>query len=277
VCGTKVLVRNDGIVMTEVQFSLSGHRISRPGLDGPPPPSRLAPSIVREDLSCRHRSGRERSRGHRHLADPATFRRPRGRRADALPPRPRRCPQPPESLQEVRSRLQPTVHVHTAAHDHGLVVIDPLNLFHRQHVRPRRPPRTGRPRWFGRSHQLTRAQSRRRPAPAGAESSMAALCPWLHNAASAQLPVGLNGPRSRAVGPRCHDVVRCGSARRIAESLLAQRTGSVARSVLEPACCPLIVALATLSDRRWLMQREVMTGRPRCWNSPRHEPSLEVG
>jgi hypothetical protein len=48
------------------------------------------------------------------------------------PPRPRRCPQPPESLQEVRSRLQPTVHVHNAAHDHGLVVIDPLNLFHRQ-------------------------------------------------------------------------------------------------------------------------------------------------
>lgn len=39
-CGTKVLVRNDGIVMTEVQFSLSGHRISRPGLDGPPVASR---------------------------------------------------------------------------------------------------------------------------------------------------------------------------------------------------------------------------------------------
>ena len=38
-CGTKVLVRNDGIVMTEVQFSLSGHRISRPGLDGAPPQS----------------------------------------------------------------------------------------------------------------------------------------------------------------------------------------------------------------------------------------------
>jgi hypothetical protein len=104
------------------------------------------------------------------------------------------------SLQEVRSRLQPTVHVHTAAHDHGLVVVDPLDLFHRQHVRPRGPPRTDRPRWFGRSHQLTRARSRRRPAPAGAESSMATLCPWLHNAASAQLPVGLNGPRSRAVG-----------------------------------------------------------------------------
>jgi hypothetical protein len=80
---------------------------------------------------------------------------------------PRRCPRRPESLQEVRSRLQPTVQVHTAAHDHGLVVVDPLDLFHRQHVRPRSPPRTDRPRWFGRSHQLTRARSRRRPAPAG--------------------------------------------------------------------------------------------------------------
>ena len=73
---------------------------------------------------------------------------------------------------------------------HGLVAVDPLDLFHRQPVRPRGPPRTDRPRWFGRSHQLTRARSRRRPAPAGAESSMATLCLWLHNAASAQLPVG---------------------------------------------------------------------------------------
>jgi hypothetical protein len=45
-----------------------------------PRPSRLAASIVREDLPCRHRSGRERSRGHGRRADPATFRRPRGRR-----------------------------------------------------------------------------------------------------------------------------------------------------------------------------------------------------
>jgi hypothetical protein len=59
-------------------------------------------------------------------------------------------------------------------------------------------------------------------------------------------------PAIKSRWARCHDVVRCGSARRIAESLLAQRTGSVARSVLEPACCPLIVAPATLSDRRWL-------------------------
>ena len=90
--------------------------------------------------------------------------------ADALVAAASRCPRRPESLREVRSRLQPTVHVHTAAHDHGLVVVDPLDLFHRQHVRPRGPPRTDRPRWFGRSHQLTRARSRRRPAPAGAEA-----------------------------------------------------------------------------------------------------------
>ena len=115
------------------------------------------------------------------------------------PPRPRRCPRRPESLREVRSRLQPTVHVHTAAHDHGLVVVDPLDLFHRQHVRPRGPPRTDRPRWFGRSHQLTRSVAKATSARRGG-SSMATLCPWLHNAASAQLPVGLNGPRSRAVG-----------------------------------------------------------------------------
>lgn len=55
-------------------------------------------------------------------------------------------------------------------------------------------------------------------------------------------------PSIKSRWARSHDIVRCGSARRIAESLLAQRTGSVARSVLEPACCPLIVAPATLSD-----------------------------
>ena len=199
-CGTKVLVRNDGIVMTEVQFSLSGHRISRPGLDGAPPQSPRGIHRSRGPvMSSPIRPGkvtwpRAPSRS-RHFPTPS------GPTAQTRsPPPPRRSPRRPESLREVRSRLQPTVHVHTAAHDHGLVVVDPLDLFRRQHVRPQGPPRTDRPRWFGRSHQLTRARSRRRPAPAGAESSMATLCPWLHNAASAQLPVGLNGPRSRAVG-----------------------------------------------------------------------------
>ena len=194
VCGTNVLVRNDGIVMTEVQFSLSGHRISRPGLDGAPPQSPRGIHRSRGPvMSSPIRPGkvtwpRAPSRS-RHFPTPS------GPTAQTRsPPPPRRSPRRPESLREVRSRLQPTVHVHTAAHDHGLVVVDPLDLFHRQHVRPRGPPRTDRPRWFGRSHQLTRARSRRRPAPAGAESSMATLCPWLHNAASAQLPVGLNGP-----------------------------------------------------------------------------------
>jgi hypothetical protein len=36
---------------------------------------------------------------------------------------------------------------------------------------PRCPRRPDRPRWFGRSHRLTRAWSRRRPARAGAERS----------------------------------------------------------------------------------------------------------
>ena len=62
----------------------------------------------------------------------------------------------------------------------------------------------------GRSHQLTRARSRRRPAPAGAESSMATLCPWLHNAASAQFPVGAQRPSIKSRWARSHEIVRCG-------------------------------------------------------------------
>lgn len=194
------------IVMREVQFSLSGHRISRPGLDGGRAPQ--SPRGIHRSrgpvMSAPIRPGKV--TWPRAPSRSSHFPTPSGPTAQTRsPPPPRRCPRRPESLQEVRSWLQPTVHVHTAAHDHGLVVVDPLDLFHRQHVRPRGPPRTDRARWFGRSHQLTRARSRRRPAPAGAESSMATLCPWLHNAASAQLPVGLNALDQEPLGSVSRD------------------------------------------------------------------------
>ena len=208
-CGTKVLVRNDGIVMTEVQFSLSGHRISRPGLDGAPPQSPRGIHRSRGPvMSSPIRPGkvtwpRAPSRS-RHFPTPS------GPTAQTRsPPPPRRCPRRPESLREVRSRLQPTVHVHTAVHDHGLVVVDPLDLFHRQH--PTSRPASDRPA------PMVRAISPVDPCSVAKATSARRGGKLDGDAVSMAPQRGIRTTSGRAQRPsiksrwaRSHDIVRCG-------------------------------------------------------------------